>query len=111
MRRVARAHKCQRQTTPATSILPGITRDTVLKLLRQSGVEAVEDRFTRDEVYLAEEAFMTGTAAEVTPVREVDDRKVGAGKPGPITRELQRRYAAVIRGEAPEHLDWLTHVE
>jgi branched-chain amino acid aminotransferase len=99
------------KTTPATSILPGITRDTVLKLLRQSGVEAVEDRFTRDEVYLAEEAFMTGTAAEVTPVREVDDRKVGAGKPGPITRQLQRRYAAVIRGEAAEHLEWLTHVE
>lgn len=98
------------KTTPLSSILGGITRDTVLTLLQASGVKAVEERFTRDEAYLADEAFMTGTAAEVTPVREIDDRQIGPGRPGPITRALQQRFAAVIRGEDPDYRGWLTPV-
>lgn len=98
------------KTTPPTSILAGITRDTVLQLLRDAGVEATEMRFTRDEGYLADEAFMTGTAAEVTPVREIDDRQIGSGRPGPITQELQRRFQAVTRGEDPRYRHWLTSV-
>jgi branched-chain amino acid aminotransferase len=98
------------KTTPPTSILAGITRDTVLRLLQASGIEAREDRFTRDEAYLADEAFMTGTAAEVTPVREIDDRTVGSGRPGAITQSLQRRFAAITSGEDAEYQHWLTPV-
>lgn len=98
------------RTTPATSILPGITRDAVLTVLRARGVPAVEDRFTRDDAYLADEVFMTGTAAEVTPVREIDDRQIGTGTPGPLTRDLQAWYAAVTRGEDPAYRHWLTPV-
>jgi branched-chain amino acid aminotransferase len=96
------------KTPPPDSILPGITRDAVLTVLRASGVAASEERFTRDEAYLADEVFMTGTAAEVTPVREIDDRPVGSGRPGPITQELQRRIAAITRGEDEQYLHWLT---
>ena len=67
------------KTTPLTSILPGITRDSIITLARDKGYEVVEDRFTRDELYIADEAFFTGTAAELTPIREVDDRQIGAG--------------------------------
>jgi len=98
------------RTTAATSILPGITRDAVLTALRSRGVPAVEDRFTRDDAYLADEVFMTGTAAEVTPVREIDDRPIGTGRPGPITQDLQAWYTAVTRGEDPAHRHWLTPV-
>jgi len=98
------------KTTPQTSILAGITRESVMTLLQANGVEAVEERFTRDEAYLADEAFMTGTAAEVTPVREIDDRTVGPGQPGRITQELQRRFAAVTRGEDAIYRHWLTSV-
>ena len=80
------------KTTPLTSVLPGITRDTVLTLLRDRGVDWEEQRFTRDEVYIAEEAFLTGTAAEITPIRELDDRRVGSGRPGPITRAMQEEF-------------------
>ncbi len=98
------------KTTPPTSILAGITRDAVLTLLRDSGVETVEERFTRDEAYLADEVFMTGTAAEVTPVREIDDRRIGPGHPGPITQDLQRRFAAVVAGQDDSHPGWLSPV-
>lgn len=98
------------KTTPHTSILPGITRDTVLTLLRDAGVMADEQRFSRDEAYLADEAFMTGTAAEVTPVREIDERQIGDGRPGPVTQALQGQYAAVIRGEEGRYRHWLTPV-
>jgi branched-chain amino acid aminotransferase len=98
------------KTTPPTSILAGITRDTVQQLLRDQGIETAELRFTRDEAYLADEALMTGTAAEVTPVREIDDRRIGSGRPGPITQELQRRFQAVTRGEDPGYRHWLTPV-
>jgi branched-chain amino acid aminotransferase len=98
------------KTTPLTSVLPGITRDTVLTLLRDRGMGCEEARFTRDEIYIAEEAFLTGTAAEVTPIRQLDDRQVGSGRPGPITRELQDEYRRIIRGGNPEYGEWLTTV-
>jgi branched-subunit amino acid aminotransferase/4-amino-4-deoxychorismate lyase len=69
-----------------------------------------EERFTRDEVYLADEAFLTGTAAEVTPVRELDDRKVGSGTPGPVTKQLQERFFAIVRGREDRYRSWLTYV-
>lgn len=98
------------KTTPPTSILAGITRDTVLKLLAAEKLPCVEDRFTRDEAYLAEEAFMTGTAAEVTPVREIDDRTVGPGTPGPITKLLQERFSLIVRGGDPAFGSWLSPI-
>lgn len=99
------------KTPPLTSVLEGITRDTVLVLLRDMRIPVVEERFSRDEAYLAEEAFMTGTAAEVTPVREIDDRTIGGGKPGPITRALQDRYRVVVRGREAAYRSWVTPVE
>lgn len=98
------------KTSPATAILPGITRDTILRLLADAGVPAEERSFTRDEAYLADEVFMTGTAAEVTPVREIDGRVIGRGEPGPISREMQRQYAAITRGQVPAYEAWLTAV-
>jgi branched-chain amino acid aminotransferase len=98
------------KTTPLTSILEGITRDTVLTLARERGIAVREDRFTRDELYIAEEAFLTGTAAEITPIREVDDRQVGRGEPGPITQQLQEAFFAVVRGEDDTHRGWLAYV-
>lgn len=98
------------KTSPLTSVLEGITRDAVMTLLRGRGIEVVEERFTRDEAYIADEMFITGTAAEVTPVRELDDRRVGKGEPGPVTRALQEQYAAVVRGRVPEYRRWLTPV-
>ncbi|HZW37538.1 MAG TPA: branched-chain amino acid transaminase, partial [Candidatus Deferrimicrobiaceae bacterium] len=79
------------QTPPLTSVLPGITRDSVLTIARKMELPVKEMRFTRDEMYIAEEMFFTGTAAEITPVREIDDRRVGAGKPGPVTKQIQEK--------------------
>ena len=98
------------KTTPLTSVLPGITRDTIMQLVTERGLPLSEERFTRDEVYLAEEALLTGTAAEVTPIRELDDRRIGAGRPGPITLELQRAYADLVRGADGKRREWLTPV-
>lgn len=98
------------KTTPLTSVLPGITRDTAMTLLQEQGVTCVEDRFSRDEIYIADEAFLTGTAAEITPIRELDDRRIGTGKPGPVTQALQKAYSRVIRGEDPQHRPWLAAV-
>src|SRR4051812_25685543 len=99
-----------RLVTPplSSSILEGITRDTVLTLAREEGVPVAEDRITRDELYLADEAFFTGTAAEVTPIREVDDRAIGSGKVGPITKRLQARYFDVVKGNDSSHPEWHT---
>ncbi|MGH7893497.1 MAG: branched chain amino acid aminotransferase, partial [Candidatus Binatia bacterium] len=69
-----------------------------------------EERFTRDEVYIADEAFFTGTAAEVTPVRELDDRAIGSARPGPLTQSMQEAYFALIRGRNPRHREWLSFV-
>ncbi|RDV39888.1 branched-chain amino acid transaminase [Bradymonadaceae bacterium TMQ3] len=99
-------------STPlGSSILGGITRDTVLTLARERGYTIIEQRVTRDFLYVADEIFMTGTAAEVTPVRELDDRTIGTGKPGPVTRTLQDAYFDQVRGSATDHMEWLTIVE
>ncbi len=98
------------RTPPLTSALGGITRDTVMTLLAEQGVSVVEQPFPRDEVYVADEAFFTGTAAEITPVRELDDRRVGGGRPGAITQRLQEAYRAVTRGESERHRAWLAVV-
>jgi branched-chain amino acid aminotransferase len=98
------------KTTPLTSILPGITRDSIITLARDKGYEVVEERFTRDELYSADEAFFTGTAAELTPIREVDDRKIGAGCRGPITEDIQKTFFDVIKGKNPKYERWLAYV-
>src|SRR5207249_4460328 len=98
------------KTTPLPTVLGGITRQAILRLLGDLGVAVREERFTRDEVYLADEAFLTGTAAEVTPVRELDDRRVGNGTPGPVTRQLQELFFAIVRGREDRYRSWLTYV-
>ena len=97
------------QTPPLSSpVLAGITRDSVLRLARDLGVPVREEKFTRDAMYLADELFMTGTAAEVTPVREVDNRRIGKGEPGPVTRKLQEAFFKAVKGEDPRYREWLT---
>lgn len=98
------------KTPPLHSILPGITRDCIMTLARDLGIPALEDRFPLDDLYLADEAFLTGTAAEVTPVREVDGRVIGPGKPGPITRQLQEAFFQVVKGQNPRYEHWLTYI-
>ncbi|WP_178863866.1 branched-chain amino acid transaminase [Thiomicrorhabdus cannonii] len=97
-------------TPELTSCLDGITRKTIMQLARELGIEVVEKRITRDEVYIADEAFFTGTAAEVTPIRELDNRPIGAGSRGPITEKLQSLYFDVVHGRSAKHLNWLTTV-
>ena len=91
-----------------TSALDGITRRTVVTLARDAGLSVRAKRLTRDEVYCADEVFFTGTAAEITPVVEVDARRIGDGRPGPITCRMQQAYFAAVRGENTQHGDWLT---
>lgn len=98
------------QTTPFTSILPGITRDSILMIARDKGYETQEERFTRDELYTADEAFFTGTAAEVTPIREIDNRKIGVQCPGPISLELQQTFFNIIKGRDETYRQWLTYL-
>ncbi len=98
------------KTTPLPTVLGGITRHAVLRMLADLGIPAREERFTRDEVYLADEAFFTGTAVEVTPIRELDDRRIGDGTPGPMTRRLQDLFFAVVRGREERYQSWLTYV-
>jgi branched-chain amino acid aminotransferase len=98
------------KTPPLTSILEGITRDTIIQLAAERGMRLVEERFTRDELYIADEAFFSGTAAEITPIREVDNRRIGAGKPGPITKELQSAFFDIVYGKDGRHADWLTYI-
>ena len=98
------------KTTPLTSILPGITRDSVIQIAKLRKMTLVEEKFTRDELYTAHEAFFTGTAAEITPIREVDDRQIGEGKPGPVTRELQAIFFEVVKGKNPEFGEWLSYL-
>ena len=95
------------QTPPLTSVLPGITRDSVLNIARKLDIQVKESRFTRDEMYISDEMFFTGTAAEVTPVREVDDRKVGTGKPGPVTKQIQTYFFDILRGKNALFQHWL----
>jgi branched-chain amino acid aminotransferase len=99
------------KTAPTSSpILEGLTRDCAIRICRDLGHVVNEIKFTRDELYTADEVFLTGTAAEVTPVREVDFRPVGTGKPGPLTKEVQKRYFMAIRGEIDEYSHWIEKV-
>ena len=99
------------RTPPLSSpILAGITRDSVIRILRNSGREVSEVTFTRDAMYISDEVFFTGTAAEITPVREVDNRQVGTGKPGNVTKFVQEAYFKTVRGHDPKYAEWLTYV-
>lgn len=98
------------KTTPLTSILEGITRDSVMKIARNAGIKVTEERFTRDELYISDEAFFTGTAAEVTPIREVDGRTIGKGKPGEITKQIQTVFFDIVKGRNKKYKSWLTKV-
>jgi len=92
------------------SALVGITRGTVIQLARDLGYEVKAKRLTRDDIYIADEAFFTGTAAEVTPIREVDSRQIGAGKRGPVTEKIQSLFFDVVNGRVPARKDWLARV-
>jgi len=92
------------------SILEGITRDTVVTLAHEMGLRLVEGRLTRDQLWLADEVFFTGTAAEITPVREIDNRTVGDGTVGPVTKKIQARFFDIVRGSDGSHPEWLTRV-
>ena len=98
------------KTTPLTSILAGITRESIIHLAREMGMTVVEERFTRDDLYIADEAFLTGTAAELTPIREVDNRVIGTGKPGPVTQRLQDAFFNIVQGREKRYKDWLTYL-
>jgi len=95
-------------TPDLTSALNGITRNTIFAFCQKLGIEIIEKRITRDEVYIADEAFFTGTAAEVTPIREVDNRTIGCGSRGPITEKLQTLYFDVVHGRKEIDSNWLT---
>ena len=97
-------------TPELTSCLEGITRDTIFKLAEEFGYEVREKRITRDEVYVADEAFFTGTAAEVLPIRELDGRMIGSGDRGPITEKLQTAYFDAVKGRRPQNREWLAPI-
>ncbi len=97
-------------TPDLTSCLEGITRASVIELAAETGITVIEKRITRDEIYCADEAFFTGTAAEVTPIRELDNRMIGLGKRGPITTQIQTLFFDCVKGRAKNHADWLTFV-
>jgi branched-chain amino acid aminotransferase len=98
--------------TPPTSaaILAGITRDTAIQLLGEQGIEVRQESIARDELYIADEVFLTGTAAEITPVRDIDHRKIGRGEAGPITRRVQEAFFGVVKGKDTKHEHWLSYV-
>jgi branched-chain amino acid aminotransferase len=98
------------KTTPLTSILEGITRNSIIELAQEKGIPVAQERFSRDEIYIADEAFFTGTAAEITPIREVDGRIVGTGKPGETTKQLQKSFFDIVAGKDSAHRSWLTTV-
>ncbi len=98
-------------TPDLTSALNGITRNTIMALADDLGYEIIEKRITRDEVYIADEAFFSGTAAEVTPIRELDNRPIGTGTRGPITEKLQSLYFDIVHGRVDKYKDWLTLVK
>jgi len=97
-------------TPELTSALEGITRETVIQLAKDEGLEIREKRITRDEVYVADEAFFTGTAAEVTPIRELDNRPIGSGTRGPVTEKLQSLYFDQVHGRRKEYAEWLSYI-
>jgi branched-chain amino acid aminotransferase len=96
-------------TPPLSSpVLGGITRESVLRIAKDNGIPVLEQKFTRDAMYIADELFMTGTAAEITPVREVDNRRIGPGGPGPVTKKIQEVYFRAVHGDEPRYREWLT---
>ena len=97
-------------TPSITSVLEGITRDTVMQIAREEGISVEEKRITRDEIYIADECFFTGTAAEVTPIRELDNRQIGKGSIGPVTHKLQSIYMDLVEGRRKCPAEWLTLV-
>jgi branched-chain amino acid aminotransferase len=97
-------------TPELTSALDGITRDTIFQLAKEVGIPVKEKRITRDEVYVADEAFFTGTAAEVTPIRELDNRAIGDGGRGPITEKLQTMFFDAVHGRSPQYENWLSYI-
>ena len=97
-------------TPDLTACLEGITRATVMQLAGELGIEVIEKRITRDELYCADEAFFTGTAAEVTPIRELDGRQIGIGRRGPITAQIQAKYFDVVNGRSAQHDGWLAYI-
>ncbi|HXG30406.1 MAG TPA: branched-chain amino acid transaminase [Thermodesulfobacteriota bacterium] len=98
------------KTPPLTSILEGITRNTAIDIAADEGIRVIHERFTRDELYIADEAFFTGTAAEITPIREVDGRTIGNGKPGEITKRLQKRFFDIVKGKDEKFIKWLDYI-
>ena len=97
-------------TPPLSSVLEGITRKSIIEMAGKAKIKVCETNFTRDEVYISDEAFFTGTAAEVTPIREVDGRTIGNGKPGPITKKLQTQFFNIVKGGTSAYKSWLTYV-
>ena len=98
--------------TPALDVaLDGITRKSVIAIAEEMGLPVIEKRITRDELYAADDVFFTGTAAEVTPIREIDNREIGIGERGPITTEIQQRYFDIVEGKNPAYRHWLTYVK
>jgi branched-chain amino acid aminotransferase len=104
------ARKGVLRTPPLNTVLPGITRDCVIAIARDLGFAVREVVFSRDDLYAADEAFFTGTAAEITPIREVDQRTIGEGLPGPLTRKLQDTFFEVVKGNKSEYQHWLTYL-
>lgn len=98
------------KTTPLTSVLEGITRDSIMKIAHDNRIVVKEERFTRDELYIADEAFFTGTAAEVTPIREVDGRVIGNGKRGAVTKKLQSIFFDIVKGKNRKYSRWLSRI-
>ena len=98
------------KTPPLPSVLEGITRKSIIEMAQKKKIRISEGNFTRDEIYIADEAFLTGTAAEVTPIKEVDGRTIGNGKPGPITGKLQDLFFKIVKGEDKAYKSWLTYI-
>ena len=98
------------KTTPITTVLEGITRNCVLSIAKNNNIKVIEQKFTRDELYIADEVFLSGTAAEITPVREVDNRKIGNGKPGKITKMVQNQYLEMVKGISNPNNPYLTKI-
>ena len=98
------------RTPPLQTVLEGITRSSVIQIARDKGIPVRETAITRDDLYVAEEVFLTGTAAEITPIREIDHRSIGSGRRGPIAKALQEAFFAVVQGRDPKYERWLTYV-
>jgi branched-chain amino acid aminotransferase len=98
------------KTPPLASVLEGITRNSIIEMAKAYKMTVEETNFTRDELYIADEAFFTGTAAEITPVREVDGRTIGKGKPGPVSKKLQALFFKIVKGNTKKYSNWLTYI-